>query len=118
MGEWVMDDSDDDDDDDDDDEDDEDDDGGGRDGPVMKLKTFFGAYCIPTYTYITCPLGTKAPSFYVKCPLHGTGSRSCSKQLTRPTTDAMVRSLMFWLLQGTLKTIPFPYHCNCNACTS
>ena len=44
---------------------------------------------------------TQVKSFYVRCPLHGTLSRSCSKQYSRGgSDDANVRALMFWLIQG------------------
>lgn len=43
----------------------------------------------------------KARSFYVKCPLHGTHMRSCSRQMSKGTEDIIIRSLMYWLLQGS-----------------
>ena len=43
---------------------------------------------------------SKATSFYVKCPLHGTRLRSCSKQISKGTQDEIIRSLMFWVLGG------------------
>lgn len=41
-------------------------------------------------------------AYYVRCPLHTTAMRSCSKQMSTSNKDVKViaRSLMWWLLQG------------------
>lgn len=43
-------------------------------------------------------------SFYVKCPLHGTNMRSCSRQMSKGTDDVIIRSLMYWLREGNWTT--------------
>lgn len=46
------------------------------------------------------PAHLEVTSWYCKCPLHGTSTRSCSKQLSKGTRDEIIRYLMYWLLQG------------------
>lgn len=50
--------------------------------------------------YSTVPVISQARSFYVKCPLHGTSMRSCSRQMSKGSDDDILRSLMFWVLTG------------------
>ena len=44
----------------------------------------------------------EVPSWYVRCPLHGTGSRSCSKQIQEGQggREKVICKLLYWLAQG------------------
>ena len=46
----------------------------------------------------------QVPSFYVRCPLHGTSLRSCTKsmQTNQPDKETVVLRLIWWLVEGAL----------------
>lgn len=62
------------------------------------------ALVVLSVVHIQTPQKAPSPSWYVRCPLHACGGRSCTKQLQvgEGGQDITIRKLLYWLLKGYL----------------